>query len=96
MPSWSASGEDILKTAAYPGEPTGHFIRPGAIERFTSSTVFVDSRFGQATSNTVYQLADGRGWIHDFDLYAPETLSLTRGHFDDLNSLGKPISSSSR
>jgi len=96
MPCHGASRLHILKTAAYPGEPTGHFIIPGAIERVTSSTVFVDTRFGQATSNTFYQLADGRGWIHDFDLYEPGMLSLTRGHFDDLNSLGKPISSYSR
>jgi len=92
MPSLYASGEDILKTAAFPGEPTGHFIMPGAIERFTSSTVVVDPRHssGQGTSITFYQLADGRGWIHDLDVYAPDTPSLTRGHFDDLNSPGKP------
>ena len=80
----------ILQTAIYPGENTTHDLLPGAVERFILSTIFVDTRFGGTKNITFYQLADGRGWIHDFDLYATETPSLTRGCFDDLNSPGKP------
>ena len=35
-----------------------------------------------------YQLADGRGWIHDFNPKNPDMPALTRGWFNDHNSSG--------
>jgi hypothetical protein len=80
-----------LREAVLPGEETEHLLYPGAVERFIASTVFVDTRWGQTKNINFYQLAEGRGWFHDYDTYRTDghTLShlLLSQHRSDYRSI---------
>jgi len=41
----------ILQASIKPGEEIGFLLQPGAIERFTSTTMFVDNRWGKSKDN---------------------------------------------
>jgi hypothetical protein len=45
---------------------------------------------GNVYSITFYRLADGRGWIHDFNMFKPEATTLTRGWANAISKPGFP------
>ena len=77
--------------AAYPGEHTGGIVKHAEILPYTSSSFWTTPTHtdGNVYSNTFYRLADGRGWIHDFNFVKPDTTTLTRGW---ANAISKPSS----
>jgi hypothetical protein len=81
----------IRKAAAYPGAHTGDLVKPAEILPFTSSTILDHTHTdGKVYCITFYQLADGRGWIHDFDPSNPDRRSLTRGWINSLSPAESP------
>ncbi len=58
-----------IRTApAYPGERTDQYVEVGDAFAFTSTqTVTHAHSDGHEYTITFYQLADGRGWVHDFN-----------------------------
>ena len=62
----------IRLAAAYPGERTGESVEAGQVVAFTkTATVQHDHSDGKSYAITFYRLADGRGWVHDFDREKP-------------------------
>jgi len=58
----------IRRAAAYPGERIGVLFEPGKVAAFTeTATVLHDHSDGNSYAITFYRLADGRGWVHDFN-----------------------------
>ena len=73
----------IRSAAAYPGQQTGGIVIPREILPFTSSSMIEHTHIdGKSYHMTFYKLADGRGWIHDFDIRKPGSPSITRGWAD--------------
>jgi len=65
---YEGPGVGIRHAAAYPGERTGESIEAGELVAFTEmATVQHDHSDGKSYAITFYRLADGRGWVHDFN-----------------------------
>jgi len=63
---------DIRRAAAFPGERVGATITAGEVFIFTSkSSVKHTHSDGKVYDIYLYQLADGRGWVHDFHADTP-------------------------
>ena len=63
---------------AYPGERTGNSVKPK--ETFLCvGTATVEHTHTDCKSYTItcFELADGRGWVHDFDSGAPGPRTIT-------------------
>jgi hypothetical protein len=81
----------IRTAAAYPGVRTGDLVKPNETLPFTASSILDHTHTdGKVYSITFYQLADGRGWIHDFDPTNFDRRSLTRGWINSLNPAESP------
>jgi hypothetical protein len=62
------SAVDILYAAAFPGVRTGEIVSAGKLVAFSeTATVQHDHSDGKSYAITFYRLADGRGWVHDFN-----------------------------
>jgi hypothetical protein len=84
----TSTGIGIRRAAAYPGEHTGDKVKHNEILPYTSSSMLDYTHTdGNVYSITFYRLADGRGWIHDFNIVKPDTTTLTR---DWANAISKP------
>ena len=56
----------IRMAPAYPGVRTGSWIGNGRAFAFTATTTVHYRQSGRTSVIIFYQLADGRGWMHDF------------------------------
>ena len=69
----------IRKKGTYPGDRTGQSVEAGAVVAFKSiKTVQHRHSDGQDYTITLYELSDGRGWLHDFKSKNPGVRSLER------------------
>ena len=78
----------IRHEAHYLGVRTGFTVRTGEIVSYTSSAHEHYTHNGTAYDTFHYELADGRGWIHDFSPAKPGNPTLTRGWVNDTNKPG--------
>lgn len=62
----------IRMAPAYPGVRTGSWIGNGRAFAFTATTTVHYRQSGRTSVIIFYQLADGRGWMHDFDERKPD------------------------
>ena len=91
------TGVDIRREAAYPGERTGAWVEAGEVIDITrESTIAYAHSDGHTYGIKFYLLADGRGWVHDFDPKEPgsRTFSLvcsTDSHTKADHDEGAPI-----
>ena len=62
------SGVGIRSSPAYPGERTGAAVESGEVHQFKAQCI-VPHTLGDGQQHDIYfyELADGRGWVHDFD-----------------------------
>jgi len=61
-------GADVRRSAAYPGVRTSDSVAAGEAASFIQSeAVQHEHGDGQLYSINFYKLADGRGWVHDFN-----------------------------
>jgi hypothetical protein len=82
-------GNAVRRAAAYPGERTGERVKAGELVAFCeTATVQHAHSDGNSYAITFYQLADGRGWIHDFSPAKPGNSTLTRGWVIDTSKPG--------
>lgn len=71
-------GVGIRREPVYPGERAVEGLRAGEVIAFTETATFQYSHSdGKSYTITFYRLADGRGWVHDFDPKKPEQSALT-------------------
>ena len=69
---------DISREAAYPGERTGAWVEAGeVIDTIRESTIAYTHSDGDTYDIKLYLLADGRGWVHDFDSKKPCSLTIS-------------------
>ena len=68
----SGPGVAVRRAAAYPGERTGVDVEAGEVVAFSeTATVQHAHSDGNSYAITFYRLAEGRGWVHDFDPAVP-------------------------
>ena len=58
----------ILVAAAYPGDRTGKSVKAGGVVAFTETTIVLHTHSdGCIYAINFLRLADGRGWVHNFN-----------------------------
>ncbi len=58
----------IRRAAAYPGERIGESVKAGEVVGFTETATVQHTHIdGNSYPITFFRLADGRGWVHDFN-----------------------------
>ena len=68
VPGSSELAVDIRTSPAYPGHRTGNHVGHGEIHEFAAKQVVPHTTAEGLQGNIFfYELADGRGWVHDFD-----------------------------
>ena len=73
----SSLGIAIRESAAYPGVRTDAAVEQGETHEFLSQCVVTHTLGDGRTRDTMfYELADGRGWVHDFSPDAPNQKQL--------------------
>ncbi len=63
----------LRDSAAYPGDRTGMSVAPNEKFEFTAMQEVPYKHSTIRSTITFYELADGRGWVHDFDPKKPDT-----------------------